>query len=647
MKYMKKWIAIMLAMLMLFASLPVQAQQVTASQGTKSVDGAFAALSSTQLFLVLPDQYGSSLYGMPVGGGSLTLIDSAAQIDEAISVQDELFYLSYTGAAFNVNRRAADGTRTIVASFVSPQVAHSLTYYNGALYCLVDSKLTRVDMDGAVTTVSQRLMVDYCIADEIVYYQSADDQASYTKDSLINTGSTFTQQAGRLYQMRLDGTGDTVLFAEGVSALKAYGDNVYFHNMGQNYIVQTTDQEWMDGLLYRINVLTGQLVVVSSSYDWDYKPTSYGMVIYRQNQISITGMDGVETTLYTPDLYSYVALLDNCAIVYEYNLQKLSLIPLDGSGAVLLHEGAFIATGSELGNQTSAVQNNGNTAANNNADNTGNTATNNTATGNSNGSLMLGATGDQVRAMQKRLVELGYLASADGDFGNKTLAAVKAFQKAAGLTVDGIVGAKTLAAMNRSDAPKADKIATGTDSTYIFPNSSKKKLTREEILKVDEKLWPYARNEIYARHGYSFSNATFRKYFENKTWYTEGGFSTKDLNEIEWYNMELLRSMEDEYKSESGSSSGSTSSSSGSYIFPNSSTKKLTKAEIRAVDEDLWAFGRNEILARHGYSFTKKKYADYFAGKSWYKAGGYSSSDLNEIEWYNMELIKWMEDNEG
>ena len=75
--------------------------------------------------------------------------------------------------------------------------------------------------------------------------------------------------------------------------------------------------------------------------------------------------------------------------------------------------------------------------------------------------------------------------------------------------------------------------------------------------------------------------------------------------------------------------------------------KKLTKAEIRAVDSELWSFARNEIYARHGYKFTKANFKKYFESKSWYKAGGFSTKKLSDIEWYNMELIRWMEENEG
>lgn len=74
-----------------------------------------------------------------------------------------------------------------------------------------------------------------------------------------------------------------------------------------------------------------------------------------------------------------------------------------------------------------------------------------------------GQSGDDVKQIQQRLIELGYLTgSADGKFGAGTEEAVKAFQRKAGLTADGIVGSGTLSALNASNAPKADAGATAT-----------------------------------------------------------------------------------------------------------------------------------------------------------------------------------------
>ena len=64
--------------------------------------------------------------------------------------------------------------------------------------------------------------------------------------------------------------------------------------------------------------------------------------------------------------------------------------------------------------------------------------------------LRQGASGADVKFMQQRLAAHGFRCGAsgeDGKFGSCTLASVKAFQKAKGLTVDGVCGPKTWAAL--------------------------------------------------------------------------------------------------------------------------------------------------------------------------------------------------------
>ncbi len=57
-------------------------------------------------------------------------------------------------------------------------------------------------------------------------------------------------------------------------------------------------------------------------------------------------------------------------------------------------------------------------------------------------------TGTQVETLQRELNGLGYTVGAiDGTYGPATVSAVKAFQQANGLTPDGVVGSKTLAAL--------------------------------------------------------------------------------------------------------------------------------------------------------------------------------------------------------
>lgn len=70
------------------------------------------------------------------------------------------------------------------------------------------------------------------------------------------------------------------------------------------------------------------------------------------------------------------------------------------------------------------------------------------------GTLEHGERGDVVRDLQGRLVALGYwLGSPDGTYGQLTRQAVMAFQKAEGLSRDGVAGPATLARLSTAGRP--------------------------------------------------------------------------------------------------------------------------------------------------------------------------------------------------
>lgn len=74
-----------------------------------------------------------------------------------------------------------------------------------------------------------------------------------------------------------------------------------------------------------------------------------------------------------------------------------------------------------------------------------------------------GDTGAEIKRMQTRLKELGYLnGKADGDFGDATEAAVRYFQQRNNLTVDGKAGQKTLDKLYSSSAKAAKATPTPT-----------------------------------------------------------------------------------------------------------------------------------------------------------------------------------------
>lgn len=78
--------------------------------------------------------------------------------------------------------------------------------------------------------------------------------------------------------------------------------------------------------------------------------------------------------------------------------------------------------------------------------------------------LKYGSRGEEVIRLQTRLIELGYLSGpADGDFGAGTRTAVRLFQKAAGLDVDGLAGRDTQTRLFSTDAPPAPEPEAPTD----------------------------------------------------------------------------------------------------------------------------------------------------------------------------------------
>ena len=114
--------------------------------------------------------------------------------------------------------------------------------------------------------------------------------------------------------------------------------------------------------------------------------------------------------------------------------------------------------------------------------------------------LNRGSIGDDVKQMQKVLKQLGYdlgtfgdnADGIDGRFGKVTQAAVRAFQEANGLTVDGIVGPNTLKALEAAAAElnKTDDAAEDLDGSINQLIADITKLGgRDKIIKAFGTLW--------------------------------------------------------------------------------------------------------------------------------------------------------------
>ena len=88
-----------------------------------------------------------------------------------------------------------------------------------------------------------------------------------------------------------------------------------------------------------------------------------------------------------------------------------------------------------------------------------------------------GSRGEDVRILQQALIDLGYLkGKADGIFGNQTENAVRAFQAAKRLTVDGLAGTRTrellLQSAGKQSSEKTDSATSAQDSSSVSPAAS-------------------------------------------------------------------------------------------------------------------------------------------------------------------------------
>jgi len=75
------------------------------------------------------------------------------------------------------------------------------------------------------------------------------------------------------------------------------------------------------------------------------------------------------------------------------------------------------------------------------------------------------------------------------------------------------------------------------------------------------------------------------------------------------------------------------------YIFPDSSTRALTNADLAGLTHQQLGIARNEIFARHGYIFQEGGYRAYFLSKTWYTPTT-SNPVLSALETQNVELIR-------
>lgn len=107
--------------------------------------------------------------------------------------------------------------------------------------------------------------------------------------------------------------------------------------------------------------------------------------------------------------------------------------------------------------------------------------------------LRQGASGGEVKELQRRLKQWGYYSGAvDGIYGKGTVEAVKSFQRKNGLTPDGVAGIETYKALGMNDSVKVLE----NDKKYN-QSSNNSNYTNSDLYLLAKCIYAEARGESY------------------------------------------------------------------------------------------------------------------------------------------------------
>lgn len=204
-----------------------------------------------------------------------------------------------------------------------------------------------------------------------------------------------------------------------------------------------------------------------------------------------------------------------------------------------------------------------------------------------------------------------------------------------------------------SSDPPADSatapVQEADSNYYILPQSSQRLITYVDIQDFTKQDMMLARNEIFARHGRIFSDEEVRSYFEAQSWYkgtiAPEDFDTSMLSTIEQKNISFIKEYENGLNgvSQQVGDYGWVITYNG-YMIPQSSSRRLTYADVAGLSSWQLTIARNEIYARHGRIFSDPDIRAYFEAQPWYYGyilpEDFDASVLSSTEQYNIGFIK-------
>ncbi|MBQ8655331.1 MAG: peptidoglycan-binding protein, partial [Clostridia bacterium] len=185
--------------------------------------------------------------------------------------------------------------------------------------------------------------------------------------------------------------------------------------------------------------------------------------------------------------------------------------------------------------------------------------------------LRKGSTGKAVQQLQNALVDLGYTVNTNGTYTSETATAVKAFQKANGLSVDGLAGSATYAKLYSGSAVSAggssssssgsssnSSSSSSSGSSWVIPKRTlRRNYTGDDVLSVQKRLKELGYYTGILDGHYGSGTIAAVKAFQEKH-----GLEADGLAGTQTFTI-LFSNNAQSAGSSSGSSGGSSSGSSG------------------------------------------------------------------------------------
>lgn len=229
--------------------------------------------------------------------------------------------------------------------------------------------------------------------------------------------------------------------------------------------------------------------------------------------------------------------------------------------------------------------------------------------------LQVGDRGDEVRALQEKLAEYGYLdGEIDGAYGNQTRRAVEAFQYQHGLSVDGIAGRHTLTVLYESSevrpAPDAEPTPVPTPQAQLkpaitptptfapvetIPSTPRPKVTTRQTEKPASTKQPSAMEKM---EGYQLYLAGEKRPLEQAVYHVDGETYVPLLEVLQAAGVQVIESSSlevDEFAFAMGDSllrfaytENQSGDPAGLEVYVNTEPQILPIRDIRRVGETLY-----------------------------------------------------------